>query len=181
MEDVMTFDEYFKKSHHTLMCGGEVKDAWQAGAASRDAEVTTLREQVTLLRSYLEAIVDPIKYMRAKLEDGQCINGQMAIQLSESHSYLKGLANEALASDNEYLYVAAIERDQLKERLDLLMESSEMLAAELDELRLDSKRYGYLTRECRARDFIIPASERKQSIDSAIDKALASTEHHDRS
>ena len=87
----------------------------------------------------------------------------------------------SLKADNEYLYVAAIERDQFKERLDLLIESSEMIAAELDELRLDSKRYGYLTRECRTRDFIIPASERKQSIDSAIDKALSATKHHDRS
>lgn len=44
----------------------------------------------------LEEIVDPIKFMRERLEEGYRLNGSMAIQMADSANYLKEIARKAL-------------------------------------------------------------------------------------
>ena len=67
----------------------DYRKAFIAGHKSRDPEVERLVEA-------LRHIENPIKYMQDHLEPGYVMNGGMAIQLSESASYLKGIAKEAL-------------------------------------------------------------------------------------
>ena len=54
--------------------------------------------EVQRLREALEEIADPIKFMRARLEDGEQLNGVYAIQMAESGSYLREIAKRAIAA-----------------------------------------------------------------------------------
>ena len=50
------------------------------------------------LEAALQRIINPIKFMTEDAKrDGMLLNGQMAVQLSEDHNYLKQIAKEALA------------------------------------------------------------------------------------
>lgn len=48
----------------------------------------------------LQRIIEPIKYMRDELKEGEQLNGHYAIQLSNDPEYLKGIAREALQQFN---------------------------------------------------------------------------------
>ncbi len=48
------------------------------------------------LREALDRIANPIKWMQLDLKEGEQINGQYAIQLSNDAAYLKGIANKTL-------------------------------------------------------------------------------------
>ena len=63
--------------------------------------VEALRAEVQRLRDALEEIADPIKFMRARLEDGEQLNGVYAIQMAESGNYLRDIAKRALTASTE--------------------------------------------------------------------------------
>ena len=63
--------------------------------------VDALRAEVQRLRDALEEIADPIKFMRARLEDGEQLNGVYAIQMAESGNYLREIAKRALTASTE--------------------------------------------------------------------------------
>lgn len=44
----------------------------------------------------LEEIVNPIKYMKQRLKEGEQINGIYAVELSKDHNHLKSIAQQAL-------------------------------------------------------------------------------------
>ena len=119
----MTFEEGIKDQPDGYYSNDAI---FQAGAASRDAEFARLRAinsklceksnwyvihtarleeerdqlraQINVLREALEEIADPIKFMRARLEDGEQLNGVYAIQMAESGNYLREIAKRALAA-----------------------------------------------------------------------------------
>lgn len=64
----------------------------------RGETISQLQEEVERLRSALDEIAYPIKYMQMRArESGAELNGIMAVQLSESSSHLKGIALKALS------------------------------------------------------------------------------------
>jgi hypothetical protein len=63
--------------------------------------VDALRAENDRLRDALEEIADPIKFMRARLEDGEQLNGVYAIQMAESGNYLREIAKRALTASTE--------------------------------------------------------------------------------
>lgn len=73
-------------------------EGWQAGAAWQRAHA---QEEAQRLRDALEEIADPIKFMRARLEDGEQLNGVYAIQMAESGNYLREIAKRAIAAITE--------------------------------------------------------------------------------
>ena len=81
---------------------GAYNEGYADGAASRDAEVAKLRKQVTRLRDALWKIAHPIDAMRAKLREGEKLNGAMSVMLASDPSYLNGIAQEALASTEHH-------------------------------------------------------------------------------
>ena len=86
-----------KLKHHggsfTINCNGEpVATLALSDPASQD------QGEVQRLREALEEIADPIKFMRARLEDGEQLNGVYAIQMAESGSYLREIAKRAIAA-----------------------------------------------------------------------------------
>lgn len=52
--------------------------------------------EVQRLRLALEEIVNPIKFMRARLKPDEQLNGMMATRLAESAYYLQEIAARAL-------------------------------------------------------------------------------------
>ena len=49
----------------------------------------------------LEEISSPIRFMRERLEEGEQLNGVMAVQLAQDAEYLKGIAIAALAAHHK--------------------------------------------------------------------------------
>jgi len=82
--DSYTGDETFEDGVLGLIA--ELKDARKA------------QSEVQRLRDALEEIADPIKFMRARLEDGEQLNGVYAIQMAESGNYLREIAKRALSN-----------------------------------------------------------------------------------
>lgn len=60
--------------------------------------ITELHDQVTLLRDALWKIAHPIDAMQSKLREGEKLNGPMAVMLASDPSYLKEIAQKALAA-----------------------------------------------------------------------------------
>lgn len=48
----------------------------------------------------LEEIVNPIKFMRERLKEGEKLEGTYAVILSQDHNYLKSIAQKALDTIN---------------------------------------------------------------------------------
>jgi len=46
----------------------------------------------------LEEIVNPVRFMQERLEEGERLNGMAAVQLAENASYLRGIAIAVLAA-----------------------------------------------------------------------------------
>lgn len=69
-----------------------------------------------VLREALEKIANPINFMQAELKEGETINGQMAIQLSNDAAYLKSIAITALAAPSDDGWVSV--EDRLPDRND---------------------------------------------------------------
>ena len=46
----------------------------------------------------LEEIIDPIRFMEERLEEGERLNGMAAVQLAGDASYLRGIARAVLAA-----------------------------------------------------------------------------------
>lgn len=66
--------------------------------AAADAGAKAVVEECdSVLRTALEEIVNPIKFMRERLKPDEVLNGLMAVRLSESASYLQEIAKRALA------------------------------------------------------------------------------------
>lgn len=59
-----------------------------------------LQGNADVLVKALERISHPIMHLRTDLKEGEQLNGQYAMQLSNDPEYLKGIAREALASYN---------------------------------------------------------------------------------
>lgn len=55
-----------------------------------------LLKQRDELKEALKRIADPIEYMRQNLKEGESLNGQMAIRISENASYLQDIAKTAI-------------------------------------------------------------------------------------
>ena len=49
-----------------------------------------------ILKKALNEIIDPIKFIKDNLKDGERLNGMYMLELSNSPSYLKGIALHAL-------------------------------------------------------------------------------------
>ena len=60
------------------------------------AQVAALTAENQRLREALEEIENPIEFVRKRLKDGEQINGQYAVLLSQDHNYLKSIAKDAL-------------------------------------------------------------------------------------
>jgi hypothetical protein len=65
---------------------------------SMNSELTQLKAENERLKAALEQISNPIKFMQNNLKEGEKLDGFYAIQLSQSASYLKDIAKEALES-----------------------------------------------------------------------------------
>jgi hypothetical protein len=63
-----------------------------------DALLLEAKGEIERLREGLREILDPISYMRARMNvaDGEGLNGPMAIALSNNPNYLKEIARAAL-------------------------------------------------------------------------------------
>lgn len=78
------------------------REHWACGEIESLRQQLANREaQIVMLRDALNGIADPITAMRASLEEGQILDGQMAVRLSESHVYLKQKAKDALAATTD--------------------------------------------------------------------------------
>lgn len=53
---------------------------------------------VTVLVTALEEIIAPIQFMQERLEEGEQLNGMLAVQLTKDPEYLKDIAKDALAN-----------------------------------------------------------------------------------
>jgi len=73
----------------------------KVGTAAPAQPAAQDRGEVQRLRDALEEIADPIKFMRARLEDGEQLNGVYAIQMAESGNYLREIAKRALTASTE--------------------------------------------------------------------------------
>lgn len=70
--------------------------------APGDEVAKELIEEIFRLRKALEIISNPIAFFQQKAEqDGNLIDGLLAVELSESHVFLQTLASEALDFDEE--------------------------------------------------------------------------------
>ena len=89
-----------------LMKWGSPEDELQANAlliadAGNTAQKcgllpSELLQQRDELREALKNIANPIAYMESRLQEGERLNGMMALQLGNSPEYLKGIAEQAL-------------------------------------------------------------------------------------
>jgi hypothetical protein len=71
-------------------------DLWSHKNDANEFENSQLKKQVEYLKSALEKISNPIKSMEQELKEGETLNGQYAIQLSNDASYLKSIALNAI-------------------------------------------------------------------------------------
>jgi chromosome segregation ATPase len=55
-----------------------------------------LQEKAAHLREALDEIANPVAAMRRRLKEGEELNGQYAVMLSESSEHLKSIARKAL-------------------------------------------------------------------------------------
>ena len=56
--------------------------------------------QTKIYKEALKEIESPISFMQDRLQEGEKLNGIMAIELSKDHNYLKGIARKVLSSEN---------------------------------------------------------------------------------
>lgn len=91
---------------HAFLAAWKICSAWDGTITKpvlRKIIAAALKEvetgEVERLRAALREIRDPISGMRARMNmaDGEGINGQMAITLSNSPEYLKEIARAALS------------------------------------------------------------------------------------
>lgn len=102
---------YVKHQHHDRVDGllNRCKELEQSFIREADAMLAAdpalpaspAQPEVQRLRDALEEIADPIKFMRARLEDGEQLNGVYAIQMAESGNYLREIAKRALTASTE--------------------------------------------------------------------------------
>ncbi len=78
------------------LCGviHELSERYRAASVKQAEEIERLREA-------LEHIVNPIHFVNKNLKKGERLDGQYAIRLSENHSYLKQIAQDALKGKKE--------------------------------------------------------------------------------
>ena len=55
---------------------------------------------VTGLVEALEEIIHPVRFMKERLEEGERLNGMVAVQLAKDAEYLRDIARKALTSLN---------------------------------------------------------------------------------
>lgn len=60
-----------------------------------------LTVEFEILKTALEEIVDPIKFMRKRLQPDERLNGTMAVLISQDHNHLKQIAKDALEKVNQ--------------------------------------------------------------------------------
>lgn len=77
------------------------RDAFRDSRNYLIEEISDHLSEIAELRDALEEIADPIKFMRARLEDGEQLNWVYAIQMAESGNYLREIAKRALAASTE--------------------------------------------------------------------------------
>ena len=65
-------------------------------------ETSELLKQNEELREALKNIANPIAYMESRLQEGERLNGMMALQLGNSPEYLKGIAEQALKKSERW-------------------------------------------------------------------------------
>ena len=84
-------------------CLREALEESPYGIVTNDTALETARKyasellkQNEELREALKNIANPIAYMESRLQEGERLNGMMALQLGNSPEYLKGIAEQAL-------------------------------------------------------------------------------------
>lgn len=78
--------------------GGETDNRYIA-ACDPDTIAALLKEREAL-RDALQEIIDPISYMKRRLQDGERLNGGAALQLANDVEHLRGIARTAIARLN---------------------------------------------------------------------------------
>lgn len=58
------------------------------------------QNEIDNIKLALKEIESPISFMQDRLQEGEKLNGMMAIELSKDHNYLKGIARKVLSSEN---------------------------------------------------------------------------------
>ena len=64
----------------------------------RLSEYEALQAECVRLVTALEEIISPIPYMEKRLEEGERLNGLVAVQLAEDAEYLRDIAYKAVTS-----------------------------------------------------------------------------------
>lgn len=75
------------------------RDEAMASVATLQSSVYALEARVMVLRQALEEIVNPVKYMLARVPDGHVIDGVMACRLAGMPEHLQQIADKALRGD----------------------------------------------------------------------------------
>lgn len=89
----------FEGRQHLLAVGEVAIERDRLTAAN-----TKLAEEIERLRKALEEIANPIEFMRKRLKEGEQLNGQYAVMLSQDHNFLKSIAKDAFKGEKEAEY-----------------------------------------------------------------------------
>lgn len=93
-------DEHWRKAHKVEEGENFIDWYLRYQAAEREADrkqLSEMKKEREELVKALERIYNPIKWMQDNLQPGEVINGQTAVQLSDSASYLKSIAYSTLS------------------------------------------------------------------------------------
>jgi hypothetical protein len=63
-------------------------------------KISNYKDEIKKYKESLKEIESPISFMRNRLQEGEELNGIMAIELSKDHNYLKGIARKVLSDEN---------------------------------------------------------------------------------
>ena len=78
----------------------ESRDGIMAENEAIEERNIKLTAELAACREALMHIADPVRWMIEHLKLGEKLNGQMAIELSKDHTYLKGIAQAAMKEAN---------------------------------------------------------------------------------
>ena len=92
------------------------------------SKLYTEAELVQRLVDALEEIIHPVRFMQERLEEGERLNGMVAVQLAEDAEYLRGIAIATLAAHRKQEGRCMSESDELT--------ALQKLRVEIDQLKI---------------------------------------------
>lgn len=75
-------------------------DAWMRAHARSKSALHANADALLACAEALHEIIEPISYMKRRLQDGERLNGVAALQLANDVEYLRGIARTAIARLN---------------------------------------------------------------------------------